>query len=81
MEETKEKKNILFIIIFVLLILETGYIIYSNFIKTDNKPTNNNQSQVENEKTNEDNNIKEEQKMINLDLEKNDIANIDKKVD
>lgn len=61
MEETKEKKNILFIIIFVLLILETGYIIYSNFIKTDNKPTNNNQSQVENDKTNEDNNIKDEQ--------------------
>lgn len=28
-----------------------------------------------------ENNIKEEQKMINLDLEKNDIANIEKKVD
>ncbi len=28
-----------------------------------------------------ENNIKEEQKMINLDFEKNDIANIDKKVD
>ena len=28
-----------------------------------------------------ENNIKEEQKMVNLDLEKNDILNIDKKVD
>lgn len=63
--EENNKKNVLFIIVVIALALETGYLIYSNFIKKDNVPANNNQTQVDNKNNNKPNEIDNTNKSLN----------------
>lgn len=63
--EENNKKNVLFIIVVIALFLETGYLIYSNFIKKDTVPSNNSQTQVDDKNNNKPNEIDDTNKVLN----------------
>lgn len=63
--DENNKKNVLFIIVVIALVLETGYLIYSNFIKKDSAPADNNQTQVDDKNNNKPNEIDNSNKNLN----------------
>lgn len=63
--EENNKKNVLFIIVVIALFLETGYLIYNNFIKKDTVPSNNSQTQVDDKNNNKPNEIDDTNKVLN----------------